>query len=367
MKVAILGLGIVGRGVYDIISKDFKDIEVKYILEKDENKTKDLKHLLAESFEQIINDSEIDVIIELIGGKDIAYDFVSKALKSGKHVVTANKALMSEKFKELTELAKDNNVQLLYEASVAAAVILLDPLKKIREVNQIRKIEGILNGSTNFILSKIFLDDTLLADAISKAYELGYLEQGSNDDMEGLDPLRKINILSMIAYQTYLKEEDILRIPLSSLTNEFIGFIKASGYTIKYIAQSEIKNNSLSIKVEPLIISKESSFSKINYEENIVNVYGKYHSKQSFVGQGAGRYPTASAVVYDLLTIKNKHTDLLSFNKTYEVKNNFDKYYFLIQKSDKIYKSKLKTYSEVINDKDVICFSRIEEELYEKF
>ena len=166
MKVAILGLGVVGRGVYDILANDFKDITVKYIFDKDDNKTKDVKHLLAESYEQIINDREVEVVIELIGGKNVAYDFIVKAIKNHKNVVTANKALISERFKELNELAKKYNVKLLYEASVAGAVILIDPLKKIREINQINKIEGILNGSTNYILSKVFLEGVELKEAI---------------------------------------------------------------------------------------------------------------------------------------------------------------------------------------------------------
>ena len=133
MKVAIIGLGVVGQGVYDLITQDFKDIEVVYVLEKDEEKLKNLKHLKAQSFDDIINDINVDVIIELIGGKTIAYELITKALNKQKLVITANKALMSERFEELTKLAQKNNVKLLYEASVAGAIILLDPLKKIRD------------------------------------------------------------------------------------------------------------------------------------------------------------------------------------------------------------------------------------------
>lgn len=366
MKVAILGLGVVGRGVYDIISKDFKDISVKYILEKDNEKIKGFEYIRATSFDQIINDEQIDVIIELIGGKRIAYEFVKKALENKKHVVTANKALMSEKYEELIELAKTNHVKLLYEASVAGAIIVLNPLKKIREINQIYKIEGILNGSTNFVLSHVFLKDLSVDDAISKAYQLGYLERGSDDDMNGLDALRKINILSMISYQTYIDEKSVLRIPLSSLTDKFINHVKAKGFVIKYIAQSEIINDKLSIRIEPIVFSSDSDYSKINYEENIVSIFGKYHLKQSFIGQGAGRYPTASAVIYDLLSIKDKSVHDLTFDKSYEIDNDTQRYYFLIQTDNKIIKSKLMTFNEVMNDKDIICFSRIEEALYEK-
>ncbi len=366
MKVAIIGLGVVGQGVYDLITQDFKDIEVVYVLEKDEEKLKNLKHLKAQSFDDIINDINVDVIIELIGGKTIAYELITKALNKQKHVITANKALMSERFEELTKLAQKNNVKLLYEASVAGAIILLDPLKKIREINQIYQIEGILNGSTNFILSKVFLDHQTLEQAILEAFKLGYLEKGSDDDMLGLDALRKINILSMIAYKSYLNEKDILRIPLSSLTNQFMSSVKQKGFMIKYIAHSKIENQILSIVVEPLIIDEKSTYGSIHYEENMVNIYGKYHKKQTFIGQGAGRYPTASAVVYDLLTIKQTSNEDLTYDQIYDINNNSNTHHFLVQTKDKIYKSKLLTYKQITEDKDVICFSRIDEAIYEK-
>lgn len=366
MKIAIIGLGVVGKGVYDIITNDFTDIVVKYILEKDKDKIKGLEHCLAGSFEEIINDSEIEVIIELIGGKKEAYEFITKALMHKKHVITANKALLSEKFLELTKLAETQGVELLYEASVAGAIILLDPLKKLREINHIDKIEGILNGSTNFILSKIFLEDKTLQEATKEAFDLGYLEKGSDDDMLGLDALRKINILSMISYQTFINEKDILRIPLTSLTSEFISDVKRRGYLIKYLAESNIANQVLSIKIEPVIVAKDSQYASINYSKNIVNIYGKYHLKQSFIGQGAGRYPTASAVIYDLLTIKTGAKNNLQYNRNYEVNHNQDTYCFLIQTKKNIYKSRMLTYHQVTSDKNIICFARIQEDLYEK-
>ncbi|HKL61472.1 MAG TPA: homoserine dehydrogenase [Acholeplasma sp.] len=366
MNIAILGFGVVGRGVYDILSKDFKDIKVKYILEKDSNKVKGFEHLLASSFDQIIHDLEVDVVVELIGGKEIAYEFVKKAITAKKHVVTANKALISENFKTLTHMAISHDVELLYEASVGGAIILLDPLKQIRQINQINQIEGILNGSTNFVLSKVFLEDLSITAALSEALELGYLEVGSDDDMLGLDALRKINILSMIAYQTYIAEKDILRVPLSHLTDDFINEVKARNCIIKYMAKSRVSSGVLQLNVIPVIMSKHSSLSSINYEENIVCIYGKYHKKQTFIGQGAGRYPTASAVIYDLLTIKNKAKQTLSYDKTYTVNNDIEKHHFLIKTDKSLYKSGLMTFSEVKSLSGLVCFAKIEEDTYEK-
>lgn len=364
MKIALLGFGVVGKGVYDIIKEDFKEIEIKYILVKNKDKHKDIKHLLADDYKTIINDDDIDVVIECISTKAFAYDAVKLALEHHKHVVTANKAIMSEHFEELTSLAKANHVQCLYEGSVGGAVIVLDPLKRISLVNKIYKIEGILNGSTNYILSRVFLDHVNIDKAIEEANDLGYLETGSDDDMTGLDPARKINIASMIAYHTYIKEEDILRLPLTKINNDFINEVKSKGLLMKYIARSEISNGQLSIILEPMIINKLSLYAKINFEDNIINVYGKYHKRQAFVGQGAGRYPTAQAMIYDLLNILDDQKIDLIFDQKYRVENN-DVHCFLVQEKETGFDYRKSTYSALLDDEDVICFARLEEGLLE--
>ena len=366
MNVALLGLGFVGRGVYDIISNDFTDITVKYILEKDDSKIKGLEALRASSIEDIINDDEINVVIELIGGKTVAYDYVVKALKHKKHVVTANKALISEKFKELTSLASKHNVSLLYEASVGGAIIVLDELKSIAKINKINKIEGIVNGSTNYILSRVFLNSLSMEDAINEAFEQGYLETGSTDDMDGLDALRKINILSMIAYDTYFQESDYHVVPLSNLSKELIEYIKSKGYLIKYLVSSELINDVMVGYVCATVIDDSSVISKINYEENIITVHGEYHKKQSFIGQGAGRYPTASAVVYDLLTLNKQNQVKQNHEKVVKTDLTLKKYYFLVQTSKGIVKTDKQTFNDILCDQDVRCFVMIEEGLYEK-
>ena len=304
MKIGLLGFGTVGKGVYDIIDQDFDDIFVKYVLVKHQEKHQDIKSLLVDSIDDILSDDEIEVIIETIGGTDDAYEYVGKALEKHKHVITANKALISKHFNELEKLASKHRVSLRYEASVGAAIIIIDPLKTIRDYNHIYQIEGIINGSTNYILSKIFLDNYKLEDALKEAHQLGYIESNPKDDMDGFDLLRKIHILSQIAYREDIDTNMIKRIPLSSITQEDIDTVKKQDKIIKYIASSKKDGSKIEIEVKPIIIDKTHPYAKVNYEDNIIHVFGEYHKKQTFIGTGAGRYPTASAIIYDLLKIK---------------------------------------------------------------
>ena len=365
MKIAIIGLGIVGKGVYDLVSNDQTDVTVKYVLELDKTKLTGIDAIYAKNIDEILNDSEVDTIVELIGGKGIAYTFVKQALIHSKNVVTANKALISEYFKELTELARANSVSLRYEASVGGAINILDPLLTISRINKVNRIQGIINGSTNFILSKIFIEDYSLEKALEEAYDLGYLEANSNDDMEGLDLLRKINILSMLSYDQYIKETDILRVPLTNITSEFIGFIKEKGLALKYIATSQLVDNQISIHLEPVVIDKNSFYSHINYEENIIDLYGEYHNKQSFIGQGAGRYPTASAVLYDILKLKEELNYNQSFENSYPINKELKKYPFFVLKNGKIEKTEL-TSIATLQSNGVVILARIEDDVYEK-
>ncbi|MBI9009176.1 MAG: homoserine dehydrogenase [Tenericutes bacterium] len=365
MKIAIIGLGVVGRGVYDLVTMDQSVLQVKYVLELDKSKLQGIDALVAKDIDEILNDSEVDTVVELIGGKGIAYSFVLQALNHKKNVVTANKALISAYFKELTELANKNNVSLRYEAAVGGAINILDPLLTISRINKIHKIQGIINGSSNFILSKIFIEDYSLEKALEEAFKLGYLEANSNDDMEGLDLLRKINILSMLSYHQYIDESDIIRVPLSNVSSAFIDYIKSKNLALKYIATSELVNNQIMIHLEPVVIKKDSFYSYINYEENIIDIYGQYHLKQSFIGQGAGRYPTASAVVYDLIKQTEKTDYIQSFENNYPINKELKKYPFFILKNGLIEKTEYLSYAS-LQKTGALILARIEDDVYEE-
>ena len=360
MNVAILGLGVVGKGVYDILTSDFNDIHVVSVLVKDMSKDRHISSLVTDDFTKILLDDSIDTIIEVIGGTSDAFDYVVASLKAKKHVVTANKALVSAHFEELRNLADSNGVQFLYEASVGGGIIVLDPLKTISQVNQLDKIQGIINGSTNYILSKIFLEDYPLETALEEARSLGYIETGSSDDLEGWDLLRKINILSMITYHQYIQEEDIIRIPLMDITEEFYDYVKSKGFLLKYIATSYKKEDQIQIHLEPVILGKLHPYSKIHYEENIITVSGKYHEEQSFIGSGAGSYPTASAVIYDVLKISENKPTYIEFSSKYRINNNLKKYHFLVQKGNQFIKTPFMTFEELLQDNDILAIARID-------
>lgn len=361
MNIAILGFGVVGKGVYDIIQKDFPTWNIKYVLELDKEKYQEVKELVPSSFDTIVNDQSIDVVIELIGGKTVAYDFIKQSLLAKKHVVTANKAVISEHFEELTKLASLNNVNLLFEASVGGAIIVLDPLYKIAQHNKINHIEGIINGSTNYVLSSIFKESKSLDDALQEALQLGYIETGSTDDMDGLDLMRKINILSMISYHTYIEEDSITRIPLSSITSEMINYIQSKNWSMKYIATSHFNGEHISIDLMPTIINESDLYNQINYEDNIISLQGAYHKKQSFIGQGAGRYPTAQAVINDLHIIHSNETRNHTFTNLHTINNNQVNTY-LVQTTNG-FTQITDQLQQIIKRDDIICICKMKEEL----
>lgn len=365
MKIAILGLGVVGEGVYNIINDSNSNIEIKYVLELDKNKLKGKERLLASSFDEIINDEELDTVVELIGGRIIAYEFIKKSLEHRKNVVTANKAVISAYYEELTTLAKTNKVTLLFEASVGGGINILSSLMSLINIDNIYQIKGIINGSTNFVLSCVFQENKSFDGSIKEAEELGYIETGSTDDMDGYDLLRKINILSMISYQGYIEEEDIIRIPLSSLTNEFMDFVNKQNLTIKYIASSFNETGSTMIHLEPVIITNNSIYSSIEYENNIITIDGIYHPNQSFIGKGAGRYPTASAVVSDLFKILNNNIDSVEYTNSITINKELKKYIFLVLENNTFYKTEHITFTELLSNKNITCFARLEEDAYE--
>ena len=305
MKIAILGLGTVGFGVYDIIKKSeyLNDIEVKYVLDKDlsrqeyvSNETK-----VVNDYDLILNDEEVSLVVETMGAKGFSYECTKKALLKGKSVVTANKEMIAENITELTEIKTEKNVSLYYEASVGGGIPIIYPLFQASKVNEIDKIKGILNGTTNFILTRMSQDNYTFADALKLAQEKGFAEADPTADLEGLDMVRKIAILSSIAYKGEIDLEKIYHFGISNLDKADIDFIKEKGYALKLIASSTKYGDKVDIRIEPSLVSSDNVIAMTNNEFNIVSVNCSYNGELMFYGKGAGRYPTANAIVNDII------------------------------------------------------------------
>ncbi|WP_346884134.1 homoserine dehydrogenase [Clostridium sp. UBA4395] len=314
MNIGLLGFGTVGTGVYEIIYKRKRifrtlvgdELSISKILIKDINKDrsiKDCKNKLTDNPYFILDDPDIDIVIEAIGGIKEAYEYIKYALTKGKHVITANKAVVARHMKEFIDLANKNKRAFLYEASVAGGVPIVKPLKQQVTLNDIKEINSILNGTSNFILSKMIKENLDFSQALDIAQKLGYAEADPTDDIDGYDVRRKLAILSTIAFKREIKEEDIYCRGIRTIKAVDIKAIKELGYTVKLLAKALFKENNYYLSVEPNILSKDSFYAKVEDANNLVSITGNDIGELKFYGAGAGKLPTANAVVSDVLDI----------------------------------------------------------------
>ena len=311
MKIGILGLGTVGGGVWDILSTTkFQECDIKVKAALVRNKSKYISYeeqglnLTLEPYE-ILNDPEIDTVVEVMGGIDKPYEYIKYALSKGKHVVTANKAVLAKHMEEFLALAKNHNAALLYEASVGGGIPLIKPLKQNARINNFYEISGILNGTSNFILSKMSKEGLEFADVLKQAQEKGYAEQDPSDDIDGTDMARKISVLSSTIFKKHLPLEQIQINGIRHIEKQDMDIAKKAGCDIKLIAKSNYEDNNYKAAVEPVILKQNSIFAQVSDAYNIGMAKGDNLSEVSFYGEGAGRYATANAVVSDLLDIYN--------------------------------------------------------------
>lgn len=314
IKVGLLGLGTVGSGVYEILRDKAsgikkatgKDLVISKILDRDKSKIEEFglaDGVLTDSVDEILNDSEIDIIVEVLGGIDLPLEIIRRALKSGKHVVTANKAVISPYFEELQALADANNVGLLYEASVAGGVPVLRELKSILNINNVSNIKGILNGTTNYIMSKMYDENLTFDQALKKAHDKGYAEADPTDDIEGFDAGRKISILASMAFKTHVAFADVPCRGITSVTAKDIKNFKEMHLAPKLIASAILLDNKCSANVEPVLVDSDSTFASVKDAFNSVSIVGDLVGELQFYGSGAGKNPTANAVVTDIIDI----------------------------------------------------------------
>lgn len=301
MNVAVMGYGTVGSGVVEIISKKDLGLDVKYILDLrdfpgDVNASK-----FTKDFNDILTDDTVKIVIETMGGQHPAFDFVSKCLEAGKHVVTSNKELVAEKGLELITLAKENNVNFMFEAAVGGGIPVIRPLIFCLRANNIRSINGILNGTTNFILTKMIRENMTFEDALKIAQDNGYAEKDPTADVEGHDACRKICILAALAFGNHVYPKNVHCEGITKITLEDVANVSGIG-AIKLIGTAQmLSDGKLYIIVSPAVVLSESQLSAVSDVFNAVEVDGDATDEVLFYGKGAGKLPTASAVVADAL------------------------------------------------------------------
>ena len=304
LKIGIIGLGVVGTGVVKALSK-FENIKILKAAVKNKNKKREVNvQYITDDLFEIANDPEIDVVVEVAGGVDPCLEVLKTAIKNKKHIVTANKELLAKFGDEIFSLANENNVTVLYEAAVAGGIPIIGPIKTTLRGNEFNKVMGILNGTTNYILTKMEEDGVSYLECLKDAQKLGYAEADPTNDVEGFDTMFKIAILSNIVFHKKIDYKKIYREGITHISQDDIKCAKELGYKIKLIGLAQkLENDELDIRVHPVLVEENSMLAKISNAINTVQLEGNPVGSVMFTGPGAGEGPTASSVVGDILAI----------------------------------------------------------------
>ncbi len=345
VNVALLGLGVVGTGVAKVLIQDSNYLQsvygkpfiLKHILVNDLNKQRDSfipQDIITNSLEDVLNDDNINTVIEVIGGTGTAYTAVKSALQNGTSVVTANKELIAKFGPELRTIAQSSGAQLLYEASTAAAIPVISSLRTQLSGNKIKSIRGIINGTSNYIVSQMASSNAKFQDALREAQDLGYAESDPANDIEGTDALYKICILATLAFGVDIKPEDVYKEGITQLEPQDFSMAAELGYAIKHLGICEVSDDQLMIRVHPSLIPTSEMLSKVDQVYNAIEIDGNLSGKIVLHGQGAGQDATTSAIIGDLLSIKanNESTASRSTNgpALKDIKSLITKYYIRI-------------------------------------
>ena len=310
--VAILGLGVVGGGTYKILTDNkeyFKktqgvDVTVECVLEKYVERAKALgieEDKIASSIEEVVTNPNVDIVVEVIGGIEPAKTFVTKALMSGKTVVTSNKELFAKHWPELEASAKKMNAGLFFEASCVGGVPIIRTLQDGMQANKIQSIKGIINGTTNYILTKMAYEGSSYEEALKEAQRLGYAEFNPTADVEGFDATYKLSILSSLAFNTKVCIENVYREGITNIDKEDIAYGKDFGYTLKLLGIGKNTEKGIEVRVHPTFIKNENPLASVNDSFNAVHLVGDSVGEIMLYGRGAGALPTGSAIVSDVI------------------------------------------------------------------
>lgn len=321
IKIGLLGLGNVGKGVWNIlkINKDIikrrsgYNIEIKKVLVKDINKKRDLKipeDLITTDADEILEDPSIDIVVEVIGGVEPSFDYMVKAMKSGKHVVTANKMVLAMKGRELSQIAKQNGVLFYYEASVGGGIPVIQGLTESLTANKINEIIGIINGTTNYILTKMTLDGLSFEEALKEAQQKGYAEADPTSDIEAFDAVYKLCILTSLGFDSFVDVESVYREGITKIDPIDIKYGEEFGYVIKLLAIIKEEFGELELRVHPTMVPAVHPLANVNDSFNAIFIKGNAVGDLMLYGRGAGELPTGSAVVGDIISvIRNKERE----------------------------------------------------------
>lgn len=321
IKIAVLGYGTVGSGVAEVIwtnqeiinKRVGEELEIKYILDLREFPGTPAEHLIVHDFDQIVNDEEVKIVVEVMGGIEPAYTFVKKSLLAGKSVVTSNKALVAKHGAELLAIAKEANINFLYEASVGGGIPIIRPLTTSLTGDVIEEITGILNGTTNYMMSKMYHENADYDAVLKEAQAMGYAERDPSADVEGHDACRKIAILSSIISGKLVDFEDIYTEGITNISQTDIQYAKALEMKIKLLASCTRDGDKLCAIVAPHLVSPEHPLYNIEDVFNSIFVKGNMLGDSMFYGSGAGKLPTASAVVGDIVdAAKNPNRSVMA-------------------------------------------------------
>ena len=339
MKIAIMGFGTVGTGVEEILYKKREsllknnfDIKIEKVLIRNKNKKRsplDDDLAFTDDFDEILN-SDVDTVIDVTSSLEETYERIVRLMKAGKNIVTANKAVVSKYFEELNKLARENDISFSYEAAVAGAIPVIHPLMEEAFFSDMNKVQGILNGTSNYILSKMEVEGSSYDEVLKEAQELGYAEADPTADVGGFDAMRKIRILSSLIYNSNINEDEIFTFGIENVKKSDFDFAKERGYSIRVLAKSELANDKINISVIPTFV-RDNFFAKTFGGTNGVKIWGENFTSYELKGPGAGKLETADAVMRDLLRIlaKREIKTFYDAGNSYEVENNLENKFYV--------------------------------------
>ena len=319
VKVAVLGYGTIGSGVVEVLATNKEtvtrnagtEVEVKYVLDLRDFPGDPVEHMLVHDYQTIIDDPEVDIVVEVMGGTHPAYEYVKEALLRGKNVCTSNKALVADYGPELVKLAKEKSVNFLFEASVGGGIPIIRPILRSLNVDTFYEITGILNGTTNYILTKMYEEGGSFDDALKEAQKLGYAEADPSADVDGFDAARKIAILSGLMYGKNLNFEDLSIEGIRHITKADMDYAKFLGKKIKLLGITYNIAGEIYTEVAPHMIGPDNKLYLVDDVKNGIELKGNLLGDTMFYGAGAGKLPTASAVVSDIIDeAKHLHTNI---------------------------------------------------------